>query len=529
MDIDEQGPQKKPHLEDPHSAQATREARNASLPTPESDPKAKPDQDSPDQDSPDADAMDVDKDQDGVPPDDSQGSLRGSHNVHRIELTPVHAQMRAWAQSDQQPLARLLENAAQRRAAYEAAVKPVRDAKRDVDAARKAHEDAKRALKKARKDAKQADAAAKAAADQAVADAKQAVAAAKQAIPAAEAAHKAAREAHKGTEIPPTAFTERELRETLGDDFARMNDGERHVVVATLGRMSLAFHADHAVGLSPEPAADGDSPYADAPNKKSGAEDPAKNSDESVATERRERTAENATASTGFPTDYREEGSPTDKAIQDLQQKTMERDGASKPPSISALLQDAQRNVPDFTDKNYAVLEVVNAKGESTYVIDSSLPTGSDGVVPRHSEKHLLDWFNRVNASNEAAGKPGYTIAGLYTEREPCGLRTRNSGHADCSKVIRDSKAMAGVPVYYSTTYRFDEDRKPLQDAVREQMKSENKPAAEIKAAVSETYTDAQLAMKKEMHDHLQVVGELWAVTRTQMVQRQIDGTVGTS
>ncbi|WP_037808726.1 hypothetical protein [Streptomyces sp. NRRL S-1448] len=517
MDIDE--PEGSEHATgDPHSAEATRDKRNATLPDPEVDPKA----------TPDSDAMDVDTEQDGVPPDDSQGSLRGTNNVHRMELAPVHAQMRAWAQSDSQPLARLLENAAQRRADYETAMKPVRDAKRAVDDARKEHDDAKRALKKARKEAKQASGEDKAAAEQAVAQAKQAVADTKNAIPQAEAAHKVAREAHKGTEIPATAFTERELRETLGDEFARMNDGERHVVVATLARMSLAFHADHAVGLSPEPAADGDSPYANAPNKKSGAEDPAKQHDESVATGRRERTSENASASTGFPTDYREDGSPTDHAIRDLQQKTMERDGTSTPPSIGALLHDAERNVADFTDKNYAVLEVVNANGESTYVIDSSLPTGSDGVVPRHSEKHLLDWFKRLNESNAAAGKPGYTIAGLYTEREPCGLRTRNSGHADCSKVIRDSTDMSGVPVYYSTTYRFDEGRKPLQDAVREEMKAEGKSAAEIKTAVSETYTDAQLAMKHEMHDHLQVVGELWALTRIQMVQRQIDGTVGT-
>ncbi|UKY50130.1 hypothetical protein [Streptomyces inhibens] len=72
-----------------------------------------------------------------------------------------------------------------------------------------------------------------------------------------------------------------------------------------------------------------------------------------------------------------------------------------------------------------------------------------------------------------------------------------SSGHADCSKVIRDSQDMTGVPVYYGTTYRFDEDRNPLQDAVRDSLKEQNKSSAEIKTAVSETYTEAQLAMKQ--------------------------------
>ncbi|MEV5463946.1 hypothetical protein AB0L17_38845, partial [Streptomyces cellulosae] len=120
-----------------------------------------------------------------------------------------------------------------------------------------------------------------------------------------------------------------------------------------------------------------------------------------------------------------------------------------------------RRNGPDFSGKNFAVLEVQGPPPdhETTYVVDSSVPANQKlpGVQPRHSERHLLEWLKRVDPEGTK-----YTPLGLYTEREPCGL---GEGHMKCSKVLLDDR-FKGVPIHYSTTYRDD----PVGVAIRKQM-----------------------------------------------------------
>jgi hypothetical protein len=433
--------------------------------------------------------------------------VAGGNPVHRIELNPVQAQMRRWAADDRAPLAQLMERAAERRAAYDDATESTRKTRKELTAAKKEVTAARKAVKDAQKGSAQ---------DRT--NAAQRLANAETARDAADATHQAARQALRdsGETVPPTAFTERELREVLGDDFARMNDGQRYAVVATMARMSQAFHADNSVGRSPEPALDGNSAYEGASNMRSGDPNPARDYDDiSVAAERR------ADAQNKFPAEYRREGSAADTALKDLQNETQNATGQSNKPSITDLLENAEQNTPDFSDKNYAVVELVDADGNSTYVVDSSIPSQDDGVSPRHSETHLLDWVDRLNSSKASAGQPGYEIAGLYTEREPCGLRKGNSGHADCSQAIRDSQAMRRKPVYYSTTYRVDSGRKAVQQALRAQMTAQGLPASEIKTAVKNARTDNEHEMTEQMHDHLRVVGEVWARARIQMVRRE--------
>ncbi|TBO54877.1 hypothetical protein EYS09_36225, partial [Streptomyces kasugaensis] len=334
-------------------------------------------------------------------------------------------------------------------------------------------------------------------------------------------------------EMPPTAFTERELRQVLGDDFARMNDGERGVVVATLARMSLAFHEDNGVGRSPEPAPDGDSPYKGAPpRKKDDLPDPIAELDISAGADSRE------SAKAGWPADHREPGSDTHDALKELREKSTGKhsDRDVSPADVNKLLKSAGVNKPDFSGKNYAVLEVVNSHGESTYVVDSSIPAGGEGYTPRHSEKHLLEWVERLNKSKEAAGQQPYSIAGLYTEREPCG---EGAGHARCSTEI--SKRTSHFPVFYSTTYRTDPEGQPSRDAVRAELRKEQEELLATvkdlpekaqkdrlrKAGLTDGLIDKRVKanrvpneqiMDQEMHDHLSAMGEIWAKTRLQML-----------
>ncbi|MFU9034612.1 MULTISPECIES: toxin glutamine deamidase domain-containing protein [Streptomyces] len=432
-----------PGSNDP-GAEATRERRNQSLPDPEA----------------------PDQQHANLPPDPSQQDLRREHQVRRIDLTPVQQQLRAWAEPQDNattsPLGNLLQESLARRQQHAEAARHIRDAKQALDDAKKEADSAKRALKKA-------DQAERAAAEQRLNDAKSALA-------EANKKHKEALRAHRdNVSMPATNFTDSDLRRHLDPAWSQMNDGDRYAALAALGRMSHSFHANNAVGASPEPAPHND-PYADAPPKKRQKVDPAHDHHESVASTRREASAR-----------------PKDNAPQDL------RD----------LLDETERNSPDFSDKNYAVVEVVDERGESHYIIDSSVPAASDAVRPRHSEGHILEWVNQLNNSREAEGEPKYKIAGLYTEREPCGLRKDMSGHADCSKTIRDSEAMDGVPVYYSTTYRVDPQRKELMEQERAARRDQGESDAEIKKALDGYKTPNRHLMDREIQQHLKFVNEL--------------------
>ncbi|MGG7573876.1 nucleic acid/nucleotide deaminase domain-containing protein [Streptomyces sirii] len=503
-------------------ADATREDRNESLPDPE--PK--------------------DQELNSIPPDASQEAVRDAEGegqpVYRIDpLDPVYDRLREWCEPPtdgeghpvqdkdgntlEPPLAQLLRLAAERRAASEAITEPANQTRKVLDGARQKLNAAQKALNDA------GDKATKAQQD--------AVKNAQAEFTKADQDHRAASEdlKNKKDQIPPTAFTESELRHILGDNFAAMNDGERHVVVATIARMSMAFHADNAVGNGPTRTSDGESPYKGSTTS-SGQPDPAGDHHDSVGSRRR------AEAQPKFPAKFRPAGSDSATAFKRVQDESRQ---SGEKATIKAILEKSFPNIPDFTDKNYAVVELVDKDGNSSYVVDSSVPPmGTDGVSPRHSEKHLLDWVKRLNEARDKDDQ--LTVAGLYTEREPCGLRTTNPGNADCSKTLRDALGK-GIPVYYSTTYRDDsvrlkEDLHKQRDALLSQFSNldPDQQQNELKKAklTDKDITDRVQQRKdrnKEKNDaelgrHLTVVGELWGKTRAHMIRierekKQAEGT----
>ncbi|WP_275427315.1 toxin glutamine deamidase domain-containing protein [Streptomyces sp. NEAU-S7GS2] len=337
-------------------------------------------------------------------------------------------------------------------------------------------------------------------------------------------------------DIPPTAFTERELREVLGKDFADMNDGQRGAVVATLARMSQAFHEDNGVGQSPQRATDGENPYHGAPpRKKDGKPDPIEQNEVSAGAHSREQ----AKPAGSWPETYRQPGTPEHQALTDLRDARRPnlagRDLTTA--HVNQLLRQAGSTRPDFTGKNYAVIEVVDSEGNSTYVVDSSIPAGNSGYTPRHSERHLLEWVERLNKSQTASGQGTYDIAGLYTEREPCG---EGLGHAHCTTEIQKRPPF---PVYYSTTYRTDPDGQPARDEERARLQQERRDllasmegqseaaqkAALRKAELSDSKIDERVKahrqpneqiMDEEMDNHLRKMGHLWATTRMHMLPK---------
>ncbi|MFG2893040.1 nucleic acid/nucleotide deaminase domain-containing protein [Streptomyces sp. NPDC048248] len=232
-------------------------------------------------------------------------------------------------------------------------------------------------------------------------------------------------------------------RQSLSDalpGFGQLERGEQMAVVSSLARLSLGVHEQHSVGRNPLAVthpyrAEGEQPAA------AGTRDSnAKNAERSLGAKGHEKYGKN----------YLE---------------SLLKEGDTRAASAGA-----QKHMPDFTGKNFAVLEVSGPDG-ITYVIDSSVPSGDPKVSPRHSERHLLDWLDRANGkTGDDEGKDGkeprYKPLGLYTEREPCG---EGEGHARCANEL--ARLGENVPVYYSTTYRTDEFGLDLRDSVRAERK----------------------------------------------------------
>ncbi|MGW5116368.1 toxin glutamine deamidase domain-containing protein [Streptomyces noursei] len=229
----------------------------------------------------------------------------------------------------------------------------------------------------------------------------------------------------------PQKFTESDLEKRL-PGFKDLDRGEKLAVVSSLARMSGGFHEQHGVGQNPVEVKH---PYRN-PNEAA----PADGTKDSGA-----KNAEESLGARG----HRNSGN---KVLENLKLTD------SAPDSL-------KKNTPDFSDRNYAVLEVKGPPPENQvhYVADSSVPVGEKNVSGRHSEKHLLDWLDRANKEGTK-----YTANALYTEREPCG---KGQGHAHCSDTLR--KMMPdGSKVYYSTTYRTDpEDVQAKKDIDKEKAK----------------------------------------------------------
>lgn len=117
---------------------------------------------------------------------------------------------------------------------------------------------------------------------------------------------------------------------------------------------------------------------------------------------------------------------------------------------------------PDFSGRNYAVIEVTDPHtNETHYVVDSSFSHA--GPRPDHSEPHLGGWMERINEDRRLQGKEPYNIDHMYTEREPCGHPKHSKGHADCSGYITHYMPET-MPIGYGIGYRKGEANSPFSD-----------------------------------------------------------------
>ncbi|MGF0169762.1 toxin glutamine deamidase domain-containing protein [Streptomyces sp. Marseille-Q5077] len=236
------------------------------------------------------------------------------------------------------------------------------------------------------------------------------------------------RETERGNGNQPHAFTRDQLSNGL-KGFGNLSRGEQQAVVASLARLSFSFHQQHSVGQNPERV---QHPYREPgePAPEPGTKDRGgKKSGESLGVKLHRKFV-----------------------------NTMFNAGEFK--NLPKEQSDAlKRHGPDFSGKNFAVLEVQGPPPdrEVTYVVDSSVPASLPGVTPRHSEQHLLDWLQRVDPDGTQ-----YKPVGLYTEREPCG---QGQGHMKCSNVLQHER-FAGTPIHYSATYRDDPAGVQQRDAM---------------------------------------------------------------
>ncbi|WP_304364557.1 toxin glutamine deamidase domain-containing protein [Streptomyces sp. Wb2n-11] len=252
----------------------------------------------------------------------------------------------------------------------------------------------------------------------------------------------------------PRSFTRSQLSERL-PGFDRLSPGEQQAVVASLARLSLSFHRQHGVGNNPE--------HIKEPYRQPGEPDPGPKTPD--------RNAKKATGSLGVKLHQKFGKNFVKQLIKD---RAKEGNELSQTQAATA-----RRHSPDFSDKNFAVLEVQGTApdNEVIYVVDSSVPANESGVTPRHSEKHLLEWLKRADADGTK-----YTPLGLYTEREPCG---EGQGHAKCSDTLQDQQ-LGKIPINYSATYRTDPQGPMDRDAVTDQRDDQldswsDRPVQEVK------------------------------------------------
>lgn len=264
-------------------------------------------------------------------------------------------------------------------------------------------------------------------------------------------------------------FTHTELVNAL-PGFGDLNSGERGAVVASLARLSLAFHRDNAVGHNPLSL---NAAYEDMSKVPGG------QTDVSRGVHYHERANIFGTKKSG-------KDNPARKAFNHLKEKYGKNDALKPLIQLMRKTHAVGEHRPDFTARNYAVLEVRDPKsGETYYVVDSSIPQQTPDEV--HSEPHLGNHLELVNKLREKQGMPAYEPTHLYTEREPCG-NISGSPKADCSSYIHTAKVLAGVEVHYSVGFRRGE----LDDE-----------ASDMKSEIQRKFT-------RDMQSHLNRLAEVW-------------------
>ncbi|MFB7665033.1 toxin glutamine deamidase domain-containing protein [Kitasatospora sp. NPDC056138] len=299
-------------------------------------------------------------------------------------------------------------------------------------------------------------------------------------------------------------FKKSELEHAL-PGFRDMHPGEQGAVVAALGRMSHSFHEQHGVGASPEHR---QFPYAESDKAGHDGKDSKGNDLPGGAKDEKSRGA----------ADHAE--TKTDKALTGQKGIRDAIKSGFKTSKVTTAVENAGPHRPDFTEKNYAVVEVRDTKtGEVHYVVESSVPPSADrkGVTPLHSEPHLGNWVAKLNDEHGSSDKR-YEMVSLYTEREPCG---KGPGHGHCSDYL--SSNYKGVPIYYATGYRKGDmpdypvmERpaaapKNADDATKAAAKAEMDKYDAQKKAYEKAWLKAKKGMDADLRHHVAQVGGAWA------------------
>ncbi|MCB5912029.1 toxin glutamine deamidase domain-containing protein, partial [Streptomyces pinistramenti] len=260
-------------------------------------------------------------------------------------------------------------------------------------------------------------------------------------------------------------FTHDELSRAL-PGFDAMEPGERGAVVASLARLSLSFHRDNAVGHNPLSLQQA---YADMNRV------PPNQQDVSRGVHYHERADV-----------FGRKGNPARQAFDHA------RDHYGTDDQGVSLAQRVRRthamgdHRPDFTARNYAVLEVHDpGTNETRYVVDSSIPQQTPDEV--HSEPHLGNHLDLVNEHRKSQNLPPFQPINLYTEREPCG-NISGSPKADCSSYIHNSETLHGVSVNYSVGFR----------------------RGELSDAATDSKRDIQKMFSEDFQNHLNRLMDIW-------------------
>ncbi|MEV7179958.1 toxin glutamine deamidase domain-containing protein [Kitasatospora sp. NPDC093679] len=298
------------------------------------------------------------------------------------------------------------------------------------------------------------------------------------------------------------AFDKEQLEHRL-PGFKDLHQSEQGAVVASLGRLSLSYHQQYAVGSSPEHASDpyhyrDDHDRSDMSEIEAEKQQNDKHHEDDlsrgVATHQNHDFWQGTRGNEHRPLKEGEkpEGPSPARLVREHMVDRYRELHPDKANMTDRQVELAIRREtiahvkgdhrPDFTGKNYAAIEVVDSNGKVRYVVDSSLPPGRAGMQPEHSEPHLGRWIERLNQRAEAGD---YTVASLWTEREPCG---QGAGHGHCSRYLTES--MPDTEVGYGVGYRKGD------------MADGHDTAAEREAAAAR--------MDRDMQDHLNRLGDLW-------------------
>ncbi|MFI8233115.1 toxin glutamine deamidase domain-containing protein [Streptomyces sp. NPDC085900] len=256
-----------------------------------------------------------------------------------------------------------------------------------------------------------------------------------------------------------TTWTRSDLMQLPG--FGDLSRGQQLATVAVLARLSIDFHTNQGVGASPYRREGEDSAYK---WREDAEREPLRQRD--VLRQKNYDGVDKDTSSRGAKvrgkSDFSNVDGSNNKSSSPAQRTRHYLDETYSESVADQLVAATEGMKPDFSGRNFAVLEVHDPEtNETHYVADSSFSHA--GPRPSHSEPHIGGWIERLNEDRAANGQAPLTMVHMYTEREPCGHPSDSPGHADCSGYIL--KYMPeDMPISYGTGYRKGEQVVPFSD-----------------------------------------------------------------